>query len=110
MTPHAQGNIEGIDQGAVFEGGGSTCVGSGGHHCEGQTAPDNDEVAAVAASGGGMEGERMESLDRADRGEEQRFRWELEGGVGGGQAGWHQLSCGRLAGMKGGGDSLLATI
>lgn len=79
------------------EGGGSNySILSDG---ERQPLPEGDGIAASNTGSQGIGGESL--VCREDK---QRSIW-MEG-VRGGQGGWCQLSCGRLAGMKGGVDCL----
>jgi len=84
------------------EGGGSNySILSDG---ERQPLPDGDGIAASNTGSQGVGGKSLVCQESVCREDKQRPIWKE--GVREGQEGWCQLSCGRLAGMKGGVDCL----
>lgn len=71
---------------------------------ERQPLPDGDGTATSNTDCQGIGAESLVCQDGVCREGKQRSIWRE--GVRGGQEGWYQLSCGRLAGMKGGVDCL----
>lgn len=97
MAPDAHASTERSGQGGV-----SKC--STDSDGERQPLPGGHGIAASNTGGQGIGGESLVRQEGVCREDKQRSMW-MEG-IRGGQEGWYQLSCGRLAGMKGGIDCL----